>query len=208
MKINIGTVLELIVNLVLPWAIYRWALPHFGSLGALYASAVPPLAWSLVEFAKLRRIDALSAIVLLGIVLSIVSMALGGSERILLVRESLVSGAIGIAFLFSLFLERPLVFHLARAAIARKQGEVAGRFEALYNERPHLRAAFHQMTLVWGAGLTAETALRCWLAWRWPIERSLVVLPIISYAVYGVLMLWTFWMRTHLQQPKASRTTS
>jgi uncharacterized membrane protein len=55
------------------------------------------------------------------------------------------------------------------------------------------------MTAAWGSALTAEMMLRCWLAWRWPIERSLVALPIISYAIYGVMMGWTVWMQKRIQ---------
>ncbi|MDB5835021.1 MAG: hypothetical protein JWR14_4851, partial [Caballeronia sp.] len=64
MKIRAGLVVELAANLVLPWLAYRLALPHWGELGALYASAVPPVVWSLVEFARTRRVDALSILVL------------------------------------------------------------------------------------------------------------------------------------------------
>jgi hypothetical protein len=51
------------------------------------------------------------------------------------------------------------------------------------------------MTLVWGIGLTAETALRAWMALTWPIERFLVVSPFIGYGIYGCLALWTLWYR-------------
>ncbi|MGN6669330.1 MAG: VC0807 family protein [Trinickia sp.] len=199
MKIKAGTLLEIAVNLFLPWLVYRLALPYLGSLGALYACAVPPLVWSVAEFAKVRRVDALSVLVLLGIGLSILLMAIGGSPRVLLVRESLASGLIGIAFLLSLARDRPLVFYLARATIARQQTGGVARFEALWRERPILRANLRMMTAAWGAALTAETLLRCWLAWHWPVERSLVALPIISYAIYGALMIWTFWMRKRMQ---------
>ncbi|RDU99038.1 VC0807 family protein [Trinickia dinghuensis] len=199
MKIRTGTVLEIVVNLFLPWLVYRLALPHLGSLGALYASAAPPLAWSLLEFAKVRRVDALSVLVLLGIALSILLMAVGGSPRILLVRESLVSGLIGVAFLLSLLRERPLVFYLARATLARQQADGGDRFETVWRERPLLRANLRMMTAAWGAALTAETLLRCWLAWHWPVERSLAVLPIVSYGIYGVLMVWTLWMQKRMK---------
>jgi hypothetical protein len=199
MKIRGGVVLELVVNLFLPWFVYRLALPHFGHVGGLYASALPPLVWSVAEFAKSRRLDALSILVLLGIALSIILLALGGSPRILLVRESLVSGVIGMAFLLSLLRERPLIFYLARATVAREQDGSASRFEALWRERPRLRASLRLMTLIWGMGLTAETLLRSWLAWHWPVERCLVVLPLISYSIYGGLMLWTVWFRGRLR---------
>jgi hypothetical protein len=103
--------------------------------------------------AKARRLDALGNLVLLGIALSIIMMALGGSPRILLVWESLVSWMIGIAFLLSLLRERPLIFYLARATIAREQGGDAKRVEALWIEQPRFRASLRLMTL----GLISRT---------------------------------------------------
>ena len=200
MKIRAGLVAELGVNLVLPWLAYRLALPHWGELGALYASTVPPIAWSLAEFARTRRVDALSILVLLGIAMSIVLMALGGSPRLLLMRESMASGAIGVVFLLSLAMRRPLTFYLARATVAREAEGGAQRFEALWNERPPLRRSIRLMTAVWGLGLTGENALRSWLAWHWPIERFLVVSPFIGYAIYGALTVWTLMYRKKLQK--------
>jgi hypothetical protein len=195
MKLRASFLFELAVNLVLPWLAYRLAVPHWGETGGLIASAVPPLVWSAVELARFRRVDALSVMVLLAIVLSIAAMALGGSPRMLLVRESLVSGAVGVAFLFSLAMPRPLVFYLARATVAREMADGAARIEALWHERPAFVSALRLMTAVWGAGLTGETALRAWMAMTWPVERFLVVSPFIGYGIYGALLLWTVWYR-------------
>ncbi|SMG27512.1 VC0807 family protein [Paraburkholderia susongensis] len=195
MKIRPGFVLELAVNFLLPWLAYRLALPRAGETGALIASAVPPLVWSVIELARFRRVDALSMMVIVGIVLSVAAMALGGSPRMLLLRESLVSGAVGVAFLLSLPLRRPLIFYLARATVAREMEGGAAHFEALWRERPGLAAAMRTMTLVWGVGLTGETALRAWMALTWPIGRFLIVSPFIGYGIYGALALWTLWYR-------------
>ena len=200
MKIRAGLVVELGVNLLLPWLAYRVALPHWGTIGALYASAVPPVAWSLIEFARSRRVDALSALVLLGIALSLTLMVLGGSPLLLLLRESLVSGAIGVVFLLSLAFQKPVVFYLARATVAREHENGEERFETLWRERPNLRSSIRLMTLIWCVGLSAETLLRTWLAWHWPIERYLIISPFISYGIYGGLMLWTIWYRVRLKQ--------
>ncbi|NPT39473.1 VC0807 family protein [Paraburkholderia xenovorans] len=195
MKLRPGFVLELAVNFLLPWLAYRLALPHLGETGALIASAVPPIVWSLVELVRFRRVDALSVMVVAGIVLSVAAMALGGSPRMLLLRESLVSGAVGVVFLCSLPMRRPLIFYLARATVAREMEGGAAHFEALWQERPALVAAMRLMTLVWGIGLTGETALRAWMALTWPVERFLVVSPFIGYGIYGGLTLWTLWYR-------------
>jgi len=200
MRLRAGPAAELGTNLLLPWLAYRLALPHWGMVGALYASAAPPLAWSVLEFARSRRIDAVSALVLLGIGLSVVATVLGGSPRLLLLRESLVSGVVGVVFLGSLILRRPLIFYLARATFAREGKSSEARFEALWHERDGLRASLRLLTLVWGLGLTAENLLRAWLAWNWPIERYLVVSPMIGYAIYGSLIAWTFWCREGMRR--------
>ncbi|MGN6579966.1 MAG: VC0807 family protein [Bordetella sp.] len=205
MKIKPGILVELAVNFLLPWLVYRWALPRYGETGALYASAVPPIVWSIVEFMRLRRVDVMSLFVLAGIVLSIVAMMLGGDSRALLIRESFASGAFGVAFLLSLALRRPLVFYLARATVARQSEDDIARFEAAWAERPALRRSLRLMTAAWGAGLTLEMALRVWLVWHLSVERVLVVSPFISYAIYGALMLWTLWYRRRLRSnPQAA----
>ncbi|MET5115574.1 VC0807 family protein, partial [Burkholderia pseudomallei] len=84
MKLSPGLVAELTVNLLLPWAAYRAALAYWGETGGLVASAVPPLVWSPVQLARFRRVDALSALVLFGFVLSIAAALAGGSARMLL----------------------------------------------------------------------------------------------------------------------------
>ncbi|MFM0247553.1 VC0807 family protein [Paraburkholderia sediminicola] len=205
MKLRPGFVLELAVNFLLPWLAYRLARPHMGETGALIASAVPPMVWSLIELARFRRVDALSVMVVAGIVLSIAAMALGGSPRMLLLRESLVSGAVGVVFLLSLPMRRPLIFFLARATVAREMEGGAAHFEALWRERPALASAMRLMTLVWGVGLTGETALRAWMALTWPIERFLVVSPFIGYGIYGALTLWTVWYRKTLRSRDEAR---
>lgn len=198
-KPRTGLILELFVNLVLPWVAYRVAHPYFGETGALYASAVPPIIWSIVEFIRSRRVDAVAAIVLLGITLSIVGMAFGGSPRTLLMRESIGSGTIGIVFLLSLFRERPLIYYLARATVAREMDGGAAHFEAVWDAQPGLRQMLRLMTFVWGAIMTVEMLLRWWMVVSWPVERVLVVSPVMGYTVFACLLLWTLWYRRRMR---------
>ncbi len=84
--------------------------------------------------------------------LSIVTSALGGSPRILLVRESLAAGATGIVFLVSMLFKRPLIFYLARATVAREQEDGAARFESYWRDSAVLRSSLRLTTLVWASG--------------------------------------------------------
>ncbi len=83
---------EALVNFILPFVIYSYAESRLGDVRALLASSVPPILWSLVEFARHRRLDALSVLVVSGIALSLLAMLGGGGAKFLQLREKLVTG--------------------------------------------------------------------------------------------------------------------
>ncbi|GGP25419.1 VC0807 family protein [Silvimonas amylolytica] len=199
-RIKPGFVLEILVNFVLPWLVYRQMQPHWGEHNALLASALPPIIWSAVGLVRHRRLDAMSALVVVGILLSLGAVMLGGSPALLLMRESLITGAIGMAFLVSALLRRPLTYYLARAALARESGFSKARFEQLFIDANGRVAGWMTvMTLVWGGGLLAETLLRLWLIKIIPVAQFLLVAPWISYGIYAALGAWTWWYRNQLR---------
>ena len=126
---------------------------------ALIASSAPPTLWSLVQFARHRRVDALSVLVLGGIVLSLLAMLGGGGAQFLLLREKLVTGAIGLLFLGSALIGKPLIYQLARASMRRKSEDEAQQFEAL-----QIHAGFRRtmmvMTLVGGSACSPTSRWR------------------------------------------------
>lgn len=183
--------LEILFNFVLPWTAYRLAKPHWGEIHAIMASAAPPIVWSLAEFARRRRVDAISIMVLGGIALSLAGFALGGSPKLLLMRESLITGLIGLVFLASAAIGRPLIYVLASASLKRQSAEDSAEFES-YRDKPGFRRVMTVMTIVWGIGFVAETAVRSVLVFSLPVGRFLIVGPIVGYGTIGLLMLWTF----------------
>lgn len=199
---------ELAVNLCLPWLAYTLAEPRYGEFGALLVSSVPPLLWSLGELAWHRRIDALSMLVLAGIALSALAMALGGDARLLLLRESLISGLIGLIFLASLLLKRPLVYFLARATVTRQNAESGASSFHSWWQNPPAQRAIRGITAAWGLGLTSEAALRTWMAFHWPTERVLAIAPALGYLITGGLGLWTFWRVRSLKNRRADAPPS
>ena len=70
----------------------------------------------------------------------------------------------------------------------------AARFEAAW-ERPAVLHGLRVMSLVWGLGLVAQGVLLGWMAWTWPVERFLILSPIIGYGMLGLLGLWTWYYR-------------
>lgn len=188
---NAGHLLvEALVNVILPLAIYNYAEAPLGEVKALLASSGPPILWSLVEFARHRRVDALSLLVVSGIVLSLLAMIGGGGLRFLQLREKLVTAGIGLVFLGSAAFGKPLIYQLARATMRRKSEADAQEFEAL-QVHAGFRRTMMVMTLVWGLGLLADAAVSVVLVFALSIREYLIVNPILGYGTMGALGLWT-----------------
>jgi hypothetical protein len=202
---RLSKLLPLAVNIALPLLIYHYAAPHFRERNALILSSIPPILWSVIELVRFRRLDAVSLLVVIGIFLSLAAMAFGGNPRLLLARESLVTGIIGLLFLGSLLLPRPLAFYLARSTMAKESAEVVVKFESYWLYPPFIRCMYI-MTWVWGFGLVFEAALRFWLAFAWRVEQVLAISPVISYGIYFSLMGWSLWYARGLKAASQAGT--
>lgn len=190
-KNGVPLLVEVLVNFILPFIIYNYAEAPLGEVRALLASSAPPIAWSLVEFARHRRVDALSVLVLCGIALSLLAMIGGGGVQFLQLREKLVTGVIGLAFVGSALIGKPLVYQLARATKRRNSAAEAEEFEAL-QVYAGFRRTMLVMTWVWGLGLLADVALSVALVFALSIREYLIVNPILGYGTMGALSLWSF----------------
>lgn len=187
-----GTGLELLVNFVLPYAIYGLTKARLGDVHALMASSAPPILWSIVEFIRRRRVDAVSILVLAGIALSLLGYVGGGGVKALQLRERLVTFAIGLAFLVSAAIGRPLIYYLAIAGMRRRGSTEIETFQAR-RESPLFRRTMLIITLAWGFGLVGEALVSAVVVFLVSIQTYFIVGPIIGYGVAGSLTAWTYW---------------
>ena len=187
-----GIGFEILVNFVLPFLIYDLGRKSLGDVHALMASSAPPLSWTIIEFLRKRRVDALSLLVLTGIALSLLAFLGGGSVRFLQLREKMVTVTIGLIFLGSAAIGRPLIYQLARATIMRRSPSELGDFEAM-RDNAYFRRTMMIMTLVWGFGLVGEAAVAVALVLTLSIRDYLLVGPVVGYGTMGGLSFWTYW---------------
>ena len=183
--------IEALVNFILPYVVFTLAQPRYGDVQALILSSGPPILWSIFEFARHRRIDAVSMLVLLGIALSLLAVAGGGSVRFLQLREKLVTVVIGLVFLGSALIGKPLIYQLARARMVRDSSSELEQFDALRTNK-FFRRTMTVLTVVWGAGLLVDAAISIALVYVLSIQAYLAVNPIVGYGMIGALSLWTF----------------
>jgi hypothetical protein len=196
--------LELLVNFVGPFVIYSLLDPTYGDVTALMASSAPPIAWSVVEFVRRRQVDALSILVLAGIALSLLAFLGGGGVKFLQLREKLVTALIGLIFVGSAAIGRPLIYVLARATLLRRSAAEAREFEAL-KDNIYFRRTMTLMTLVWGFGLVAEATVAGFLVFTLSVREFLIVSPIVGYSTIGALSAWSFWYGRRQRRKGAER---
>ncbi|WP_109480514.1 VC0807 family protein [Paraburkholderia sp. C35] len=207
MKVPYRYLSAMVVNIALPWLAYRLALPVWGTTGALAASAAPLIAWIAWDLYHSQHFDAMSAIVLAGIVPLLAWALIDRSEHRRALEDPMVAGVIGITFLLSLLLRRPMVYYLARSTASRTSRDNLDDFERHYREQPTLVATIRWMTMVWGIGLTAENLARYWVVSNLSdAELAVRISTALRWGVYGSLSLWTLWMRRRLKRIAAEKS--
>jgi hypothetical protein len=159
-------------------------------LGALSATLILPLGEGVVTLLCQRKLSVFGSMVALSLLLSMAAVLLGGTPRMLLMRESLLSGAFGLVMLLSLPWRQPLVYYIARHFIAGHAPERAHDFHRRATI-PWLRNFFWLLTLVWGLVTAGDAAINVYLAANLPIPTYLLVTPLARYSIMGVALAWT-----------------
>lgn len=164
----------LLINAIAPYVVYELAEPYTGGLAALALSALPPAIESVWSVVRKRKLDVASTLALGGIAASLILIALGGSERVLLLRDSLVTSVVGLAIAVSAAFPRPIFYHL---------------FRQVQGVEPDLRA-MRVLSVVMGLGLVVEMAVRTAMVFAMTTSRFLLISPFVQYGMTGALVGW------------------
>lgn len=191
MRQYLNIALSVAGNFLVPWALFHFSEPRFGETGAIYIAAVVPAVWSLIQLAWKRKIDAMTMLALAGIALSLIAVALGGSPKTLLLRDSLITGIIGIALVVSALVRRPLFYAMVRAA-AGSMNERAREMLDAFAEQAAFRNAMSVATIFAGCLAIVETVVMVALVQAMPADQFLIARPVIRYTTAGILMLFAF----------------
>ena len=188
-----GVVPNLVIDGLLPFLTYELLTsyaPHLSQVIALGLSATFPTVYGLVTIVRQRHLDIIGAIVLVGIAVSILATLVGGDPKLLLIRESFVTGALGILCLTSLVWPRPLMFYIGRQfSVGQDQAKIA-EFNTLW-QYPRARHTFRVMTLVWAIGWMSEFALRVAMVWTLSIPEVLAISPFVFNGITIGLIAWS-----------------
>lgn len=179
------------LNAVVPVLLYE-AARRYGSLseyGALAVAAVFPIARSGFELLVRRQIDPIAILILLGIGADGVSISMGGSAGLLLVRESAFTGAFGLACFVSLLLPRPMMFYFGRFFFAGTDAVRVARFNSAW-QFAEVRFTHRLITVVWGLAFVGDLLIRILLIVYLPASLVLIISPIVLGVMIVSVMTW------------------
>ena len=156
-----GIVWGIVLNASVPVILYKLSKRYVSpsDFWALVIASIFPLGKSVFDLVRRRQVDPVSIMVLLGIAADSLALLFGGSVRLLLVRESLFTGAFGFACFISLLFPRPIMFYFARYFIAGTALQRQARFNAAW-QLPEVRFCHRLITTVWVSAFVGELILR------------------------------------------------
>ncbi len=187
-------VVSLVINGVFPVVVYNLFLDHFSSFVSLLIATLIPLGDNLFHILKYREADAFGLFMLTGFVLSLLAFILGGNERLILLRESMVTGLLGLIFIASLFFAKPLIYHFAIRFSSSDASDKKAQFQKNW-EIPYFRLVLRIMTAIWGISLLGEAILKIILVYELTIPAFLAISQLIFYGVIGAAILLTIVYR-------------
>ncbi|MGH9416219.1 MAG: VC0807 family protein [Terriglobales bacterium] len=157
---------------------------------ALLAATIFPVAESAWGLWRERSMDPIGVIVLLGIIVDAAALTLGGSPRLLLLRESLFTGAFGLACFASLAWHRPLMFYFGRFFMTGNDPVRRARFNQSWS-LAEVRRGNRLVTAVWGTVFTSELAIRVTLIYSLRAALVLVLSPLILGLLTVAAIVWS-----------------
>ncbi len=194
LAINVGLPL-LVIHVLTQYA-------HTTELTALSVAAVVPLLSTLVQFVRHHRLDMIALLYLLGTLTSILATFLSGDARLLVIRESFFTGALGLVCLGSLLLPRPLMFYVGRQMFAGNDATQVANYNAQWHHA-HARFVQRLITAVWGCVFICEFVLRVILAYTLPPTLALSLGSTILIVATAATFLWMFAYLRRVRQHRA-----
>jgi hypothetical protein len=159
-----------------------------GPATALVISGLFPAFGVALTAARSRRLDAIGAVVLVGIAVGSVIGLATGNARLLLLKGSVPTAVFGVLCLASLWSSRPLIF---RFALEFKGADTAmGREFAALWRFAGFRHPFRVITAVWGVAYLAEAGARIVIVETASTGTALVISKAMPFAITGLLVGW------------------
>ena len=172
--------------LVAYYGLHAVGVADLPALLAATAAAGVRTGWVAVRDRALNPFATLMLVVFgIGAVLSLVS----GDPRVLLLKGSITTGAVALAFLATTLRGTPLTL----AATQSFQPERREQLAEEYRTDPEARRVHRLCSAVWGFGLLLEAVVRVPLVYLLPVDVMVGLSAALMVGTFAGLIAWTAW---------------
>ncbi|MGH9414752.1 MAG: VC0807 family protein [Terriglobales bacterium] len=187
-----GIIASVAWNAIIPVLLYTAAKAylHASEFGALALATLFPVGESIWGLARDHDVDPIAGVVLFGIIIDLLALTMGGSPKLLLIRESFATGALGVGCFVSLVLPRPLMFYFGRYFFCGRDAQKRLYFDRSW-EMPAVRHGNRLITSIWGIVFTGELVIRVALVYTLSAAAVLILSPIVLGVLTVSTIVWT-----------------
>lgn len=180
-------VVPILANIVLPTVTY-FVLVNLGmaEVPALLLSGVWPLVELLWTIRRQRHVDEFSVFVLIGIVAGVATSVFSDNARAVFLKDSITTGVIGLVFLLTLVVGKPLTFYFGQRFATDGSKVQRDWWHGLW-AYPSFRRVQYGLTAAWGMALLGEALIRAVLTWRLGAGPMVAVNNVVPYVVIAVM---------------------
>lgn len=200
-NIKKSIIISILINAILPLITYKILINHIPSITALIISTTIPIIDNIYHIIKEKKIDIFASLIILGFIVGIISMLFGGSQKLLLIRQSYITAVIGILFLISMFFPKPMIYYLAKKFI-NSQDKYVKNNKSTIDEKwknPHFRFSMKFLTFIWGICLVLEAVCNISLVFILSVSKYMLISPLVSYGFIGCAAFITFFYRKKIK---------
>ncbi|MFG2669145.1 VC0807 family protein [Streptomyces sp. NPDC048387] len=140
---------------------------------SLLVSGALPLGQLVYRTVTERRVAAITLFTLSVMVCGTAITLVTGDARLLLARESYLTGLLGFWMIGTLFAERPFIF---TTMVKMLPGETARAWHGNWERHARFRRVMRWMSLAWGASFLIDSAARVVMAYALPVD----LVPVLS----------------------------
>ncbi|MEU6281051.1 VC0807 family protein [Streptomyces sp. NPDC047028] len=188
----VGWLITIALNVVAPIVLYNQLHDHgYSESVAIILSGLGPALDIVIYLAWHRRVDEFAILSLTFVALTLVISLVGPDDpRLLLAKDSFVTGLLGVVYLATLAAPRPLMFYFGRKFATDGTPQMIAWWNGMW-QYPGFRLVQRNLTLVWGLTFIVEAVVRVVLVYQLPHSQMVTVNSVLPYAVIGALVYWT-----------------
>jgi hypothetical protein len=193
LRVLLGYAVDLIGPLAI-WGLTRWL--GISMLWGLSLSLGFTVLSAAVNTFRQRKMDAVGALVLLEIIVSIALVFWLHSPRMILIRASFYSAIAAFYLMANAFTAQPLSLEGSKPMATKGDALRTAAWERAWQQLPQFRLAHRLLTFGTGVAALTDAALRVLVVYRFPLDRAAWLANVPHITAWVVLIvIWAIFGR-------------